>query len=196
MNNENENIVPEEEITPLEKTNFLSEAFEFIEIFVFSACFVVLLFTFVFRLARVDGPSMEDTLIENEILVISDLFYEPECNDIVVFYEIGGRFHESIVKRVIATEGQVVDIDFNTWTLKVDGKVVEEPYRKLTPDLLRTSDLSYPYTVPEGHIFVMGDNRNHSADSRSSEIGPVDVRKIVGKVILRLSPISKIGPVA
>ncbi len=196
MNNENENTVLEETETPAEKTNRLSDIFEFIEIFVFSACFVVLLFSFVFRLARVDGPSMEDTLIENEILVVSDLFYEPKRGDVVVFYEIGGRFHESIVKRVIATEGQVVDIDFSDWTLTVDGEVIDEPYRKLTSDVFRTSDLSYPYTVPEGHIFVMGDNRNHSADSRSSEIGPVDTRKIVGKVVLRLAPLNKIGPVA
>ncbi len=175
------------------KSSFLSEIFDFLEIFVFSACFVILLFTFAFRLARVDGPSMEDTLIENEVLVVSDLPYEP--GDVIVFYEVSGRFHESIVKRVIATEGQVVDIDFSTWTLKVDGEVVDEPYRKLTRDVFRTSDLKYPYTVPKGHIFVMGDNRNHSADSRSSELGPIDTRQVVGKVLFRVAPLNRLGKI-
>ena len=187
--NEEIKITPPEE----KKTNIFSDAFDFLEIFVFSACFVIMLFTFAFRLARVDGPSMEDTLYNNEILIVSNVSYAP--GDVVVFYELSGRFHESIVKRVIATEGQVVDIDFSNWTLTVDGKTVDEPYRKLTTDIFRTSDLKYPYTVPEGHIFVMGDNRNHSADSRSSEIGPVDIRQVVGKVIFRVAPLNRIGQI-
>ena len=194
MNNEQETLTNKAETKPSPE-RFFAEIYDFLEIFVISACFVIILFTFVFRLARVDGPSMEDTLIENEILVVSDLFYEPEPGDVLVFYELKGRFHESIVKRVIALEGQVVDIDFETWTLTVDGKVIDEPYRKLTNDILRTAEIAFPYTVPEGHIFVMGDNRNHSSDSRVREIGPVDTRKIVGEVKLRVLPISKFGEV-
>ena len=194
MNNEIETRCTDSEEDPAKKKSaVIGEIFDFIEIFVISACLVVLIFTFAFRLARVDGPSMEDTLIENDVLIVSNLFYEPKPNDIVVFYELGGRFHESVVKRVIATEGQVVDIDFDTWTLTVDGNVVDEPYRKLTPGYLLRSDLTYPYTVPKDHIFVMGDNRNHSADSRSNEIGPVDTRKVIGKVLFRLLPINKFG---
>ena len=194
MNNEKESCCTENEaVETKKKSDLMGEIFDFVEIFVLSACFVILLFSFGFRLARVDGPSMEDTLIENDVLVVSNLFYEPKPDDIVVFYELGGRFHESVVKRIIATEGQVVDIDFDTWTLTVDGKEIDEPYRKLTPGYVLRSDLSYPYTVPEGHIFVMGDNRNHSADSRSNEIGPVDERKIVGKVLFRIFPLNKFG---
>ncbi len=168
--------------------------YDYLEIFIYSAIIVVLIFTFFIRLTNVVGPSMEDTLLENEKLLISNLFYEPEQGDIVVFHELG-YYNEPIVKRIIATEGQVVDIDFDTWTVTVDGMVVEEDYRKLTAGVQLTSDYTYPLTVPENSLFVMGDNRNKSADSRSSLIGFVDCRQLLGRVICRLTPINRFGAV-
>jgi len=175
-----------------EKT-LLGEIFDWVEIIVLSAAFVLVLFTFVMRLAVVDGPSMENTLHDDEMLVISGLFYTPENNDIIVFNS--PNFKEPIVKRIIATEGQTVDIDFETWTVVVDGKALQEDYikRELAP--MKNSDVRFPLTVPEGHVFVMGDNRNDSLDSRSSLIGLVDERYILGEVKLRLTPFSKFGKV-
>ena len=191
-----QNSIPEEAPVAEEpqKPGFISSLFDDLEIFVYSAIAVILIFTFGFRLTNVMGPSMEDTLIQDEKLLISNLFYEPEQGDIVVFHELG-YYNEPIVKRVIATEGQVVDIDFSTWTVTVDGVPVEEDYRKLTLGPQLTSDYTYPMTVPENCLFVMGDNRNHSADSRSSLIGFVDCRQILGRVICRISPFDRFGPV-
>lgn len=191
-----QNSLPEEApvaVVP-QKPGFISSLFDYLEIFVYSAIAVVLIFTFGFRLTNVMGPSMEDTLIQDEKLLISNLFYEPEQGDIVVFHELG-YYNEPIVKRVIATEGQVVDIDFSTWTVTVDGVPIEEDYRKLTAGTQLTSDYTYPMTVPENCLFVMGDNRNHSADSRSSLIGFVDCRQILGRVICRISPFDRFGAV-
>ncbi len=174
----------------------LSALFDYLEIFAYSAMAVILLFTFCTRLTSVVGPSMQDTLYEGQKLLISDLFYSPKQGDIVVYHELG-LYNEPIIKRVIATEGQVVDIDFDTWTVTVDGVVVEEDYIKLE-GMKRTSDLTYPRTVPENCLFVMGDNRYHSSDSRSSQMGQngfIDERQILGRVICRLTPFDLFGPV-
>ena len=197
-----QNSIPEENTVSEEvqaaekpkKPGFLAGLFDYLEIFIYSAIAVILIFTFGFRLTNVMGPSMEDTLIQDEKLLISNLFYEPEQGDIIVFHELG-YYNEPIVKRVIATEGQVVDIDFSTWTVTVDGVPLEEGYRKLTQGPQLTSDYTYPMTVPENCLFVMGDNRNHSADSRSSLIGFVDCRQILGRVICRISPFDRFGAV-
>lgn len=195
---ENRTLSPEAKLTCVPnkppKAGLAGALFEYLEIFVYSAIVVVLLFTFCTRLTNVVGPSMEDTLVAGEKLLVSNLFYEPEPGDIIVFHELG-YYNEPIVKRVIATEGQVVDIDFTTWTLTVDGEVVEEDYRKLTSGYQLTSDMTYPLTVPENCLFVMGDNRNHSSDSRSSSIGFVDVRQVLGHVICRLTPFERFGAV-
>ena len=101
------------------KLSLSAEVFEWLEMIILSACIVLLVFTFVVRPANVDGQSMEDTLHHREMLLISDLFYEPERGDIVVFQKINSTHPEPIVKRVIATEGETVDIDFDTWTVTV-----------------------------------------------------------------------------
>ncbi|MBQ8397490.1 MAG: signal peptidase I [Clostridia bacterium] len=175
----------------------ISAAYDYLEIFVYSAVAVILLFTFFTRLTSVVGPSMQDTLYEGQKLLVSDIGYDPTPGDIIVYHELGD-YNEPIVKRVIATEGQVVDIDFTTWTLTVDGEVVDEPYRKVDSSFLLTSDQSYPVTVPENCLFVMGDNRNHSSDSRSTRMGQngfIDERQVLGRVVLRLTPFDLFGAV-
>ena len=169
-----------------------SDIFEIVEMFTVCAAVIMLLFTFIVHPTMVLGPSMEDTLIQNDYLLVSDVAYTPTRGDIVVVHNVGLRhYSDPIVKRVIATEGQIIDIDFATWTVTVDGEVIDEPYIKLTPDDYRTSDWSYPLQVPDGYLFVMGDNRNHSADSRCRDIGLIDERCIVGKAIVRLFPFSR-----
>lgn len=190
--------------SPKKKTSWLKEAVDYMEIFVFAICFVMLLFSFVFRVCTVEGPSMENTLYEGENLIISDLFYTPERDDIIVFHQTGsGAFalNEPVVKRVIATEGETVSIKYRKDTMSVtvthtDGSVtvLEEPYMRYEGKPLYSAPATY--TVPEGHLFVLGDNRNESADSRYTlSIGMVDTRRVLGKVLFRITPFSRIGTV-
>lgn len=183
------------------KRSLSSNIFEWIEMIVLSACAVLLCFTFIARPAKVDGPSMQNTLFNGEMLLISDILCEPSRGDIIVFQKINSTHPDPIVKRVIATEGETIDIDFNTWEVKItdvngETRILDESdYRKLATDQRVTSDLEYPITVGEGQLFVMGDNRNHSLDSRSSALGLVDKHEIIGEVLLRLLPFSRFGTV-
>ena len=130
---------------------------------------------------------MVPTFHEGDKVVISNLFYEPEQGDVVVLRKLQFQ-EEPIIKRVIATEGQIVDIDFETGLVFVDGEPLNEPY--IAEPTYTRLDFDGMLTVPEGHVFVMGDNRNHSNDSRDASIGCVDERYILGKVLVRLFPIS------
>ncbi len=171
---------------------------EYVEIFAFAMLFVLLIFSFAFRVCVVDGSSMNNTLVDQEKVLTTNLFYSPEGGDIVVFYE--NNVHEKpLVKRVIATEGQTVEIDFNTGKVYVDGKALDEDYVYLNtgkyeygiiyqnPNFDRETKI-FKVTVPDGSVFVMGDNRNSSDDSRNSSIGFVSRQQIMGKVICRISP--------
>jgi len=187
-------FVPEEK-----KKRFAEELFEWIEIFSSALITVILLFTFIFRLVTVEGPSMKETLHEKDNLIISHLFYTPKQNDIVVIQVPSSAFPAPIIKRVIAIENQVVDINFETWEVTVDGIALDEPYVNYEPGRVMNNDSisldSLPITVEPGKIFVMGDNRNHSSDSRHSSIGQVDVRNVVGRVMMRIFPLNKFGVV-
>ena len=176
-----------------------AEVYDWIQCIIFALVFCVLLFVFAVRMVNVVGHSMVPTLEQSDKVVISNLFYHPKQGDIVVLRK-QTLMDEPIVKRIIATEGQTVDIDFDTWTVTVtdaDGnaKILEESYRKLATDARVTSNLEYPVKVGEGQLFVMGDNRNHSLDSRSSLIGLVDENEVIGKVLFRFFPLNKIGTV-
>ena len=151
------------------------------------------------RLCVVKGDSMNPTLINNEKLLVTNIFYEPEYGDIIVFHQTGAAYNEPMVKRVIAVGGETVDIDFSTWTITITNKnglsrVIDEPYVQFEGPPL-TSNMDYPLYVPEGYVFVMGDNRFNSADSRLSVIGLVDERRILGKAILRITPLDKFGTI-
>ena len=170
------------------------------DIVIKSLVVMLILLTFVLRLCTVVGDSMNLTLEDGEKLIISNLFYTPKEGDIVVFHQTGD-FNEPIVKRVIATGNKYVKIDYRTATLYVssdnvfdeDDIVDESSYIYLTGNKYKESVDSFQTYVPEGYVFVMGDNRNNSADSRSSSIGLVDTRTILGRVILRISPLQKFG---
>ena len=178
------------------KSDGLKSAFEWVELFAVSIAFVMIILTCIARYSPVNGASMNETLQNGDMLILSNLFYTPKNGDIVVFESEVTGYDEPYVKRVIATEGQTVDIDFDTWTVTVDGKVPEwEQYAtyKGIERVFYTADITYPYTVPEGCVFVMGDNRWNSRDSR--DIGPVDTRTIIGHVIFRLFPFETFGKV-
>ena len=181
------------------KKRFAEELFEWVEIFSGAFLIVILLFTFIVRLVTVEGPSMQETLHARDNLVISHLFYKPKQNDIVVIQLPNTAFTVPIIKRVIATEGQQIDFDFENWTVYVDGVALDEPYvNYMFGQPMYSSGIDYaslPITVEPGKIFVMGDNRNHSSDSRNAQIGQVDVNNVVGRVIFRLFPLDKFGVV-
>lgn len=151
-----------------------------------ATCIVLLLVnTFVVRLAVVDGSSMYPTLKDGELMVVWQFCYEPTAGDIVVIDTSESLLNQShIVKRVIATEGQTVSIDYNSNLVCVEDVALEEPYINPEEDPMKPTDEQSCkiYTVPEGCVFVMGDNRNHSADSRSAYYGMISEDHIMGKV--------------
>ena len=164
------------------------EIFEWVRTLAIAALAAVALFVFFFRFVMVEGVSMEPTLQNGDQLIMLSLFYTPENGDIVILSDKTG-LDKPLVKRVIATGGQTVELDGGT--VFVDGEPLTEPY---VPEAwVDEGNLTYPLTVPEGSVFVMGDNRNHSTDSRSSSIGLVDEDEVLGKIIFRIFPLSRIG---
>ena len=147
----------------------------------------IFVFIFIGRQIGVKGDSMLPTLHWYDKIVVSNMFYTPKNGDIVVFQTPSDIFGGTpLVKRVIATQGQEIDINFETGEVFVDKKVLDEPY--INESTHSRQDFDGPVVVPEGHIFVMGDNRNRSSDSRSASVGFVDTRHILGKVLFLIIP--------
>ena len=184
----NENMEMNEQ-TP-EQSKRSSEVFDWVQCIASALIVCILIFVFLFRTVGVIGSSMVPTLTEGDRLIISNLFYTPKYGDIVVLRK-DSFMNEPIIKRVIATEGQTIDIDFDNGIVYVDGVALDEPYIK--EPTYRRLDFVGEQVVPQGCVFCMGDNRNGSTDSRRSTIGMIDTRCILGKVIFRLWPLHSIG---
>lgn len=180
------------QVGTLSRSQLKREIFEWLETVAFSLVAVVMVFTFVFRIVGVDGESMQNTLYNGDRLIISHLFYQPKAGDIVIITQ-PNAVNKPLVKRIVAVGGQTVDIDTDRGLVYVDGEVINEPYIKEPTVKIPSPPMEFPVTVPEGKVFVMGDNRNHSLDSRSTDVGMIDERYILGKAIFRIYPLNRIG---
>lgn len=176
-----------------------AELYEWLQLFLGCVVAAVVLFNCVARLSRVDGSSMDNTLQDGEIMLIWSLGYTPEQGDIVVLNKTPVRLNgwpdsRAIVKRVIATGGQTVDIDYSTSTVYVDGQPLDEPYlpEEMYLPYYPTMQQTH-WEIPEGSIFVMGDNRNGSTDSRDVQVGAIDTDYILGKAVFALWPMERFG---
>lgn len=180
----------EENKNNADTARFHSELFGWGESLVGILVFFVLIFTFVVRLVGVDGSSMYPTLEDHNIMLVSNLSYEPQKGDIVILNKESFYAGMPIVKRIIATAGDTVDIDFGAGAVYVNGEKLDEPY--VAEPTYEPEDFTGAQTVPEGCIFVMGDNRNHSTDSRTADLGMVDTRYILGRALTVVFPFSQI----
>ena len=166
--------------------------YDWIKCVIFAISIVVICLTFVFRLVDVEGHSMNDTLVTKDKVLVTSLFYQPHNNDIVVISH-GAVYKKPIIKRVIATEGQTLQLDYENEKIIVDGIEIDEPYVKEATFSGNYGNLTPPEVIPEGKIFVLGDNRRISLDSRSSEIGLIDVKDVIGKAQFVAFPFDHFG---
>ena len=169
-----------------EKSKARMELYDWMQCVVSAILFGIFIFVFIGRTIGVEGESMMQTLHWNDRVIVSNLFYTPKNGDIIIFRASDSFGDTPLVKRVIAVAGQTIDINFDTGQVFVDGELLNEPYINMQTH--RRLNFTGPYTVPEGCVFVMGDNRDNSTDSRDSRVGPVDTRKIIGKVLFLLIP--------
>ena len=191
---------------------FWKDAADMFEAVLISVFFVIMLFAYVLRPVTVEGQSMESTLQNQDKLFMTDLLYTPKRGDIVIvdndvshIYDENGNLvkglglstattEKRLIKRIIAVGGETLDIDFTTGIVTIDGEVLEESYiNNLTVN--DEGAFTYPLTIPEGYYFVMGDNRQHSSDSRHPMVGLVSEEQIMGKAVFRFAPISNFGSI-
>lgn len=184
------------------KTDFISNFFDFFKIIFYSLAIIAVMLTFCFRMVIVEGSSMQDTLKDNDRVIVTNYisgFTHPECGDIIAISpyvnadtedDYRGNFSMPIIKRVIAVEGQTIGFDTENQIVYVDGKPLNEPY--ISSATSRGVDWDIPDVIPKGKVFVMGDNRYVSLDSRSSQVELIDVNQIIGKAQFVVFPFSDI----
>ncbi|MBR1384504.1 MAG: signal peptidase I [Ruminococcus sp.] len=189
----NNDLIPDDE-----ETSLVDDLLDWVEAFVVAIFVVILVFIFFLRVVEVSGPSMNPTLSDKDRVIVTHLNYTPERGDIVVCNSKG--LDKCIIKRCIGVAGDTVVVNYNDNTVKVNGEIVKEDYinevmtvQSVFDSNYLTGDKEYTYTVPEGTIFAMGDNRNHSTDSRSSYVGFIKLEDILGKAFFRFLPFGQIG---
>lgn len=185
-----------------ETRSFFNEIYEWIDCAVITVMCILLVFTFLFRQVKIEGGSMQPTLEDEQRVIVSNVFYKPQYGDIVV---ISSEVYDNvpIIKRVIATEGQWVDIfegvvkvgDTKDNMKPVSSEFVGDIYTDVVVGNGVYGQHKYPLQVPEGHVFVLGDNRGVSLDSRTQSLGCIDERQILGKAICRIYPFDKVGSI-
>ncbi len=190
----NEAPLQEERETPPAFARFKG-LFAWVETFVLTFAVLLFLIIFVGRYAPVDGTSMFPALQNGDMVLLTNLGAEAQQGDIVVVQSQKYGYDQPLVKRVIATGGQTVTIDPEEWTVTVDGVLLDEPYilKSSIFQMATGNSGKTAWTVPEGKLFVMGDNRNDSLDSRFTQVGYIDARMVVGKVFFRLFPLDAFG---
>lgn len=176
-----------------QESKLKNELLSWLKAFAFAFAVLILLRLLGFDFRQVNGSSMYPTLEDKDRVIISNFFYTPHQGDIVVFTKDYRGHKKSFVKRVIATGGDQVDIDFHTGEVFVNEIEITEELSG--QELFVKGDFTYPMTIPEGHIFVLGDNRNNSEDSRFMEVGPVPLDNVDGKLVFRMLPLRRIGTV-
>ncbi len=204
MKMENQEVQAE---TTKKKGSFVHDVLDVMEAVFISVFVVVLFFAYVARPVTVEGRSMESTLHDQDRLFMSDFFYTPERGDIIVCdnsdswtYDAEGNLvkgygiadDKKLIKRVIAVGGDEVDIHFSTGEVYVNGELLDEPYIK-NATTTNYGAFTYPVVIPEGYLFVMGDNRQNSTDSRAGAVGFVSEDQVLGKALFRFSPFSDFG---
>ena len=180
-----------------DKPRAIDWAFDIAEMFVFVLAAVMILTTFVFKHSVVEGPSMNNTLADGDHLIISDLFYYPERGDVIVFEDYSTILKKAVVKRVIGLPGETVEVKVDTdgiVRVYINGELLPEEYAYNAKDC-DIAKYHAPITLGENEVFVMGDNRYHSTDSRNGGVGPIDIDSILGKVLFRFFPFDKFGEI-
>lgn len=182
---EKENIISIYDCENIYKKSGLSVLYDIIGSITSAVIAIFLVFAFLFRAVAVSGSSMVPTLHDKDWLIVSNTGYTAENGDVVVVSK-AEDYDEPIIKRVIGVAGDTIDIDFENGIVYRNGEMLRENYVNTPTN--RSYDVDFPLTVPEGYVFVMGDNRNNSLDSRSSKIGLIDCRNILGRAVVRVFP--------
>ena len=198
---EEKNLTENQNNGAIDKKNFFADMFDWMgRIFSAILCFIFI-FALLARVITVDGESMVPTLQDQQRLIVSDMFYTPQYGDIVILYadklpnEATQSYGKPIVKRVIGLPGDKIKIDFVNGIVYRNGEALTEEYTNTPTNLPENFPINGEITVEEGKVFVLGDNRNYSKDSRSNQVGQVDMRYIMGKAYLRIWPLNALGTV-
>ena len=178
----------QEQAKPVRGQNLL----EWYEALISAALVLVLIFSFFFRIIQVDGSSMVPTLVNGDKLIVWGAGYTPQRGDVVIV-DSYTSYGKPLVKRVIAKGGDTVSIDYATGTVAVNGEVLQEDY--IAEPTYLGYDVTFPYTVPEGTVFVMGDNRNNSHDSRAEDVNAIPIENVLGKARCRIWPLDRGGSI-